>query len=286
MRSPGKSQLLRLPAPRRLAAVVICTYLAVVFLVAMFQRWLIYFPSRTFYATPADAGLEYEEVWLTTSDGVRISAWLVPHAEARATILFVHGNAGNIGDRVDALRTLHSFGVNVLIVDYRGYGKSEGRPSEAGTYRDATAAWDYLTGVRGLPASSIILFGESLGGAVAIDLALRHPPGALVVQSTFTSMADVAAIHYPYLPVRWMVRHEYDSVAKVGRITCSKLFIHSTGDTLIPLANGKALFEAAAEPKRLMLTPGDHNEGGFQYSREFTRQLGEFLDSVVQAGGQ
>jgi fermentation-respiration switch protein FrsA (DUF1100 family) len=167
-----------------------------------------------------------------------------------------------------------------MIVDYRGFGKSQGHPSESGTYLDAQAAWDHLTQVRGTPDRSIIVMGESLGGAVAIDLALRHPPAALVVQSTFTKLADVAAIQYPLLPVRWLLRHHYDSIDKVGRITCPKLFIHSTDDMLIPIANGKALFNAASEPKQFLLTPGGHNEGGFMYSQEYTATLKTFLDSL------
>lgn len=280
MRRDEKSQWLRVPSARRLATVVACAYLAVVLLVGMFQSWFIFFPSRVIDATPTAAGLEFEDLTLNTADGVKISAWFVPHPEARATVVFFHGNAGNNGDRVDTLRVLHFFRVNVLIVDYRGYGRSGGHPSERGTYLDADAAWEYLTVTRGLAASSIVVMGESLGGAVAIDLAARHMPGALVVQATFTRMADVASIHYPFLPVRWLLRHDYDSVSKVGGITCPKLFIHPTGDTLIPLSIGQALFAAAAEPKQLMLTPGDHNEGGFLYSREYAEQLRAFLDSV------
>lgn len=268
---------------RRVAAVGVGTYLAVVLLVGMFQSWFIFFPSRVIDATPTAAGLEFEDLTLNTVDGVKISAWFVPHPKARATVLFFHGNAGNNGDRVDALRVLHMSRVNVLIVDYRGYGKSGGHPSERGTYLDADAAWEYLTVARGLPAASIVVMGESLGGAVAIDLAARQRAGALVVQSTFTRMADVASIHYPFLPVRWLLRHDYDSVSKVGRIGCSKLFIHATGDTLIPLSIGKALFDAAAEPKQFMTTPGDHNEGGFLYAREYAEQLRVFLDSVFPA---
>ena len=282
MKSGAKGTFWKVPRLWRVAAVGVGTYLAVVLLVGMFQSWFIYFPSRVIEATPTSAGLEYEDVALTTSDGVGISAWFVPHPEPKATILFFHGNAGNNGDRVDTLRALHSFGVNVLIVDYRGYGTSQGSPSEAGTYRDAQASWEYLTRVRGLAPSSIVLMGESLGGAVAIDLATKHPPGALVVQSTFTRLADVAALHYPFLPVRWLLRHDYDSMAKVGRIACPKLFIHSTGDTLIPLSNGKQLFEAAAQPKQLLLTPGDHNDGGFLHSKQHVDQVAAFLESVFK----
>ncbi len=275
------SQVLKLPPLRRLIALAVCSYIAVAIIVGVFQTRFIYFPSRTLEATPAMMGMDFDDLSLTTQDGVTISAWFVPHPDTHGTILFLHGNGGNNGDRIDAIRTLHLLHYNVMIVDYRGYGKSEGSPTESGTYLDAQAAWTHLVQVRGIPSESIVLMGESLGGAVAIDLASRHPPGALVVQSSFTSLGDIAAIHYPWLPVRWLLRHQYDSISKGGRITCPKLFIHSTQDTLVPLANGQALFAAAAEPKQFLITPGDHNEGGFLYSQEYTAKLKTFLDSVL-----
>lgn len=272
-------------------------------LVALLQAKLIYFPSRHIDATPRDVGLTYEDLKLTTADGVRISAWYVPIADTRTardpslpaqandgasltaapTILFFHGNAGNNGDRLAELKVLHHLGFNVLIVDYRGYGASEGHPGEQGTYLDAQAAWRYLTETRGLPKGRIVIMGESLGGAVAIDLASRISPGALVAQSTFTSLADVGSIHYPLLPVRLILRHRYDSIDKVGRITCPKLFFHSTDDSLIPLSNGRTLFAAAAEPKQFIETPGEHNSGGFMYSDAYAAKLKAFIDAAMSA---
>jgi uncharacterized protein len=280
MRNFVARHIFKVPPLRRFLAVIICSYLAIAIIVGVFQTGLIYFPSRTLEATPAMMGMDFDDLMLTTQDGVKISAWFVPHSDARGTIIFLHGNGGNNGDRIDAIRTLHLLHYNVMIVDYRGYGKSQGSPTERGTYLDAQAAWEHLTATRNIPASAIILMGESLGGAVAIELASHHPPAALVVQSTFTSLGDIAAIHYPWLPVRWLLRHHYDSISKVGRITCPKLFIHSTHDTLVPPGNGRALFDAAAEPKQFLTTPGDHNEGGFMYSPEYTTKLEEFLDSV------
>ncbi len=274
-------RFLQIPKFRRLLALTVGSYVIVVIIVGVFQTGFIYFPSKVLEATPASIGMDFDDIALTTQDGVKISAWFVPHPDARGTILYFHGNAGNNGDRVETLRTLHLLHYNVMIVDYRGFGKSEGSPSESGTYMDALAAWDHLVQTRNIPAGSIAIMGESLGGAVAIDLASRHRPGALVVQSTFTRMADIATMHYPFLPVRWLLRHHYISIDKVGRIACPKLFIHSTGDTLIPLANGQALYAAAAEPKQFLQTPGEHNEGGFMYSQEYTAKLKEFLDSVL-----
>lgn len=274
-------RLFRRPSLRRLLTVVICTYIGVAMLVGLFQSKLIYFPSRTVESTPASVGLTFDDLTLVTQDGVKISAWFVPRQDARATVLFLHGNAGNNGDRVAEIQVLHSLGYAVMMVDYRGYGKSDGAPSEGGTYLDAIAAWEHLTQVRGLPARRIVIMGESIGGAVAIDLARRHSPGVLVVQSSFTRLSDIAALHYPFLPVRWLLRHRYDSIDKVGAITCPKLFFHSTNDSLIPLGNGRALYDAAAEPKQFVETPGEHNGSGFMYADEYAIKLQEFIDSAI-----
>lgn len=271
---------------RRMLIVVVGTYLCVLMLVSMFQSRLIYFPSRVIAARPTDLGLPFEEVRLNTRDGVRISAWWVPRDDAHSTILFLHGNAGNNGDRLPEVLALHSFGYNVLLVDYRGFGTSEGSPSETGTYLDADAAWEYATRARGIRPSAIAVIGESIGGAVAIDLARRVSPGALVILSSFTSLADIAAIHYPYLPVRWLLRHRYDSIAKIGEVRCPKLFFHGAEDGLVPLSNGRALFEAASSPKEFIVTPGGHNDGGFLYSDEFSARLRDFVDAVTGASAR
>ena len=186
-------------------------------------------------------------------------------------------------------------GIGVLIFDYRGFGLSEGRPTERGTYEDADAAWRYLIETRGERPERVVLFGRSLGGAVAIELARRlmnrptepgkpgvagsvPQPAALVVESTFTSILDIGRVHYPFLPIRLLVTYRYASIEKVGHISCPKLFMHGRDDTLIPLSNGRKLFEAAAEPKRFIETPGEHNEAGFTYSPEFTDRLRAFLE--------
>jgi fermentation-respiration switch protein FrsA (DUF1100 family) len=266
---------------KRLAAIVLLTYLGVCVLVALLQSRLIYFPTRGYPVTPADVGLTFEDLTLTTNDGISIAAWYVPHPEAKGTILFCHGNAGNISDRLHSIKVLQAMGMNVLIFDYRGYGRSTGRPSERGTYEDADAAWRYLTETRGQPPDRIVPFGRSLGGAVAIDLAKHHAPAALVVESTFTNLVDVGRLHYPLLPVRLLLSYRYDSVDKVPLIACPKLFFHGEDDSLIPIENGRKLFDAAADPKQFVTTPGDHNESGFTYSTEFTNRLEAFLETVL-----
>ena len=266
---------------RRLALVALSTYLVVVIMIGWLQARLIYFPTRAYDSTPRDVGLTFESVTLEAVDGVRLAAWYIPHADARATVLFFHGNAGNISDRLLSIDWLHDMGLNVLILDYRGYGASEGRPSEEGLYRDAEAAWDYLIADRGERSDRVILFGRSLGGAVAIELAIRRAPALLVVESTFTRLADVGKIHYPFLPVDWVLRHRYESIQKVARVSCPKLLIHGRDDELIPLENALELFRAASEPKAMLETPGGHNEAGFTYSKEYADQLRAWLESWI-----
>jgi pimeloyl-ACP methyl ester carboxylesterase len=201
---------------RRLGVIAVCTYIATCLGVAAFQRSLIYFPHSQFDATPNNYGIDYEDVQFVTDDGLRISAWWIPSkitidgtppasVSNNPVFIFFHGNAGNISHRIDKLRDLRERGVSTLIVDYRGYGKSEGSPTEAGLYRDADAAWKYVTETRGIAPNRIVLFGESLGGAVAIELASRVNPGALVVECTFSRLADVGHVHYPLLPVSWLL---------------------------------------------------------------------------------
>lgn len=276
---------------KRLLAVAVLTYLGVCVVITFLQSRLVYFPTRGYDATPADVGLQFEDLTLETSDGVSIAAWYLPHPDPMGSIIFCHGNAGNMADRLHSLKLLHDMGLSVLIFDYRGFGRSEGRPSEEGTYQDAEAAWRYLIETRGEKPGRVVLFGRSLGGAVAIELARRHAengrragqplqeggPAALVVESTFTNLVDIGRLHYRFLPVRLLLSYRYASIEKVSEINCPKLFFHGRDDTLIPLANGRKLFDAAAEPKQFIETPGEHNEAGFAYSREFTERLKGFL---------
>ena len=263
---------------------VVQVYVVCCILIALLQAKLIYFPAREYKYTPADIGLAFEDLTLTTSDGEQIAAWYVPHAEPSATVLFCHGNAGNIADRLAALKQWHTQGFAVLILDYRGYGRSTGSPGEQGTYLDAEAAWQYLTAERKLSPGQIVLYGRSLGGAVAIELASRHEPAALLVECTFTSMVDVGRSLYPLLPVSLILVHRYESVEKVPHIRCPKLFVHGTDDELVPVRLGQALFHAAAEPKTYIETPGGHNEAGWDYDNDTLARTLAFLTSALSMG--
>jgi fermentation-respiration switch protein FrsA (DUF1100 family) len=253
------------------------------------QSRLLYYPnlpSRAVVATPARIGLAYEEVALVTEDGVRLHGWFLPSGEdRRGVLLFFHGNAGNISHRLDSLRIFHDLGLAVLIFDYRGYGQSEGKVSEQGTYRDAEAAWRHLTAARGVPENEIVLFGRSLGAAVAAHLATRHRPRALVMESSFTSVPDLAAKYYRIFPVRWLSRFRYDARADLGSLRCPVLIVHSRDDEIIPASHGRALYEAAQAPKAFLELSGGHNDGFLVSGRSYTEGLDAFLAKHLDAPG-
>ncbi|MDD5556178.1 MAG: alpha/beta hydrolase [bacterium] len=240
-----------------------------------FERANLYFPTRRIEATPAAIGLPYEDVTLETADGVRIHGWFIP-GTGRG-LLFFHGNAGNISHRFDSIRIFHELGLQTLIIDYRGYGLSGGRPSERGLSLDADAAYDHLRAREGIDPDSLVAFGRSLGGAVAADLAARRPLSALIVESAFTSTADIARDLLPLLPARLLVTQRYDSIAKVPAIRIPKLFIHSRDDEIIPFRHGRRLYEAAAEPRRLFEMRGGHNDAFLLPANRYPEALERFL---------
>ncbi|HEV7902988.1 MAG TPA: alpha/beta hydrolase [Pyrinomonadaceae bacterium] len=252
----------------RLARIVVLLSAGFAGYVMLFEDSFIYFPAKypagvwereQRQPREGEIAARTEDVQLTSADGVRLHGWYctpqvgrggaLERVETRRTLLFLHGNAGNISHRYEIIEEFVKLHINVLIIDYRGYGKSEGRPSEEGLYADARAAWDYLTQSRGIPASQIVIFGESLGGAVAIDLATKTQACGLVVQSSFTSIADMAAELLPFVP-HFILRTKMDSLSKIEHVTCPKLFIHSQADEIIPYQLGRRLFDAAHAPKQ------------------------------------
>ncbi|HSM99287.1 MAG TPA: alpha/beta hydrolase [Gallionella sp.] len=253
--------------------------------VYIFQSRLVFYPEteREVTATPGLIGLPYEDIQLRTSDGIGLHGWYVPAPQPRGTVLFLHGNAGNISHRLDSVRMFHRLGYSTLIFDYRGYGNSGGKPTEQGTYRDAEAAWRYLTEQRHIPSCRIVLFGESLGGAVAAWLAAREKPAALVIASGFTSVPDLGQQLYPYLPVRWLARIRYDTRGYLQSVTAPVLIAHSPQDDIIPYEHGRALYAAAHPPKRFLELSGGHNDG-FIFMREaWVKALGDFLGAQAEA---
>ncbi|MCU7923163.1 MAG: alpha/beta hydrolase, partial [Candidatus Thiodiazotropha sp. (ex Dulcina madagascariensis)] len=225
--------------------IALSVYLALLLYLYFNQTNLIHLPdlpTRRIVATPEQFGLEFESVTLVTEDRVKLAGWFLPRKEPRATLLFFHGNAGNISHRLESLELFHRLGLAVLIIDYRGYGDSEGRPSEAGIYRDAEAAWRYLTVTRKIPGEAILLFGRSFGGAVAAYLASRYPSMGLVLESTYTSVPDMAAELYPWLPARWLAKYRYNTRERLAGIHTPVMVVHSRKDEIIPYSHGRELF--------------------------------------------
>ena len=210
-------------------------------------------------------------------------AWFIPAAQSGPTLLFFHGNAGNISHRLDSIRIFHTLGLNVLIFDYRGYGRSSGKPSEQGVYRDAETAWHYLTEAREIDPDRIILFGRSLGSAVAAWLATRTRSGAVILESPFTSVPDLAAKLYPLAPVRLLARLEFNTLAAAQAIHSPLLVMHSRQDEIIPFSHGRAVYGAARAPKRFVELSGGHNDGFIVSGDAYAQSLRAFIDESVSA---
>jgi len=222
---------------------------------------LLYLPSRRIVQTPAAAGLRFADVALRTDDGERLHGWWIPaRAPAAGHVLLCHGNAGNVGDRLPHVALLSAAGFDVLAFDYRGYGRSSGRPSEHGTHSDARAAHDALLSQDGVDGARVLYLGESLGGAVALALAIDQPPAGLILQSTFTSVRDMARLHYPFVP-RALVPDAHPSRRLIRRLRAPLLVLHGARDRIVPLMHGEELFEAAAGPKRIeVFADAAHND--------------------------
>ncbi len=262
-------------------------YLGLLALIYFKQDALVFQPAmdRGFQATPASIGLGFDPLTLITPDGETLDGWHVPAAprtRTRGLVIIFHGNAGNISHRLDYLRMFHDLGFASLIIDYRGYGRSSGKASEEGSYVDANTVWHHATQALGYPSGRIVVFGESLGGAVATHLASAGQPAALVLASTFTSIPDLGAEIYPWLPIRLLARIRYDSRDRLSQVNSPVLVIHSRQDDIIPFAHGERLFAVARAPKRFMEIKGGHNEG-FVFGREiWVHQLSEFLELAFE----
>jgi uncharacterized protein len=252
------------------------------FYLRYFEWKNLYFPAASLESTPKDAGLEYEDVTFIAEDGDVLHGWWIPHPAARGTILHCHGNAGNIGDRVGLAADLHRLRVNVFLFDYRGYGQSRGLPTELGTYRDARAAFEVVRArYDDVERPPVIVHGQSLGGAVAIQLALEKPVRGLVVESVLPSTIEMGERLYPWLPIRLFCRFRYDSIAKIGGVRVPKLFAHSRDDEMIPYDLARRVFDNATEPKQFVELRGSHNEAGWNLSSEYWKALEKFVGEVL-----
>ncbi|WP_435106201.1 alpha/beta hydrolase [Arhodomonas sp. AD133] len=264
----------------KIVAVALLVYGVVLGVLWAMQGRLIHLPhvpGRELVATPAERGLSYQAVTIATDDGERLHGWFVPADNARGVLLFFHGNAGNISHRLESIELFNRLGLAVMIVDYRGYGRSTGRPGEAGLYRDARAAWRYLTGSLGIEPRRIVIFGRSLGAAVAARLAAEVSPAALIIESAFTSVADIAARQYPVFPVRMLLQHRYDTEAALAGVESPVMAIHSRDDEIVPLDHGRRLYRNAPRPRQWLELRGGH-DGAFYTSRErYLQALDEFV---------
>ena len=240
----------------------------------------VFFPSRVMNVNPSVLDLPWEDVYFNTKDHCKLNAWFLKNPQAVSTVIFAHGNAGNISDRLFKIKFFYDLGLNVFIFDYRGYGKSEGRPSEAGVYLDAQAAYDYLLARPEVIKQNIILYGASIGGVVAVDLATCREAALLVVEASITNAKDMARILYPFVP-SFLLSLRLDSLSKVKTLTIPKLFIHSPDDELVPFWVGRKLFEAAREPKEFLKIHGGHNDGSITVD---PAAAGEFIRILKSKG--
>ncbi len=245
------------------------------------QSSLLYFPSSSIAVTPSAVGLAFDDVQLETSDNETLAAWFVPAQKEKGVILFAHGNGGNISHRLDSLQIFHELGYSTLIFDYRGYGKSSGTTDEEGTYRDVSAAWQYLTETKGYNPRQIILFGRSLGGAVVAWLATQVQPAGLIVESTMRSVPALGAELYPLFPVRFLSRYQYNAEAVLKKISCPVLVAHSPQDDIIPFHHGQQLFAVANQPKSFLEMRGDHNSGFLMTGKPYVEGLKGFLATLA-----
>ena len=248
----------------------------------LFQGRLVFHPSNILVATPEAVDLVYEDIYLNAGDA-NIHAWYIPADEAQLSIIFCHGNAGNISHRLETLSLLNSMGVNVLIFDYAGFGLSRGTVSETQTYRDVEAAWRFLIKEKSAEPEQIVLFGRSLGGAVATWFAARETPGALILESTFTSIVAMGTKLYPIFPVNLLARVRYDSFKLIGKVRSPILIIHSRDDETVPFEHGVTLYNSAKGRKRFVEIEGSHNSGFLDSGMDYIAPLESFLREVEQA---
>ena len=244
------------------------------------QPNMVFYPIKKLDATPKDWGLSYDDVELRLDDKTKISSWYLPHPQAEKTILFFHGNGGNISHRGDSIYIFHKLKFNVLIIDYAGYGKSEGSASENSLYQSANAAWHYLINDKKTKAKDIIIFGRSLGGAVAVDLASHVKAGGLILESTFSSVRDFVDVAFAQWSSLIYLRYAFDSLSKIKRVTSPVLVIHSPDDEIIPFELGQRLFDNIESEKEFLQITGGHNDGFMESIASYMPAIRRFSQSL------
>ena len=225
------------------------------------QPTFLYSPVQEISNTPDELGMDFEDVFFKTDDGLRLNGWYIPAENSQLTVLFCHGNGGNIMHRLDSMNIFYNLGLSCFIFDYRGYGNSEGKTSEEGTYLDVMAAYKWLTEEKKISPDDIIIFGRSLGGSIAAQLAAKVQARALIIESAFTSYVDIGRKFYPYMPVRWFASFSYRTIDYIKDVRCPVMVIHSRNDEIVPFEFGLELYEVANEPKEFIEISGSHNDG-------------------------
>jgi len=253
-------------------------YIFIAILLTIFQSKMIFYPEKEISATPDEIGLKYEDIYFTTTDGVRLNGWFVIAEQSKGIILFCHGNAGNISHRLESIKLFINLGYSVFIFDYRGFGLSSGRITEQGSYLDAIAAYNYIVNNKDVESENIVIFGRSLGGAIASYLAKEKTPKVLIIESTFTSILDFAQKTYPLFPVKMLLRFEYNTKEYIQEVKCPILIIHSVEDEMMPFNHAEQLYNVANDPKEILKLSGSHNEGFIYSKNHYITGLNNFLN--------
>lgn len=248
----------------------------------MIEKGFIFFPDKEISQTPADAGLPFEDLYLLTPDGVRINAWFIPSTGSRKVLLWFHGNAGNLSNRVDQLRFLYQeLNLNILMIDFREYGRSDGWVTENGTYQDALGSYDYLLSRSDIDPEGIVVYGQSLGAAVAVELAVQRKAAGLILEAPFVSIREMARVHFPWLPVGRLLSTRYDLLSKIDRVQAPLLVIHGDRDEVVPYSQGRKVFETAKPPKLIYTVQGaGHNNLYRIGGRVYFQTIGQFIQGL------
>ena len=255
------------------------------FLLVGCEKKIIFHPSKfpEGYWDPASMGLKVKDIDFQSKDGNKLHGWFVASPQAMASLLWFHGNAGNLSHRLDNIQRFLSLNLNIFIFDYRGYGKSEGEPDEEGIYIDSLAAYDRILKIEGVSVESLFLFGRSLGGICAVQTALKNPARGLILESVFTSASDMSRKIFPLIPLGWAIRSKLDAISKVPRLALPKLFLHGNRDEIVPFVLGKKLFDAAVEPKTFYAIEGaGHNDAYIIGGSQYYKVLDEFIKDTLK----
>lgn len=269
-----------------IAAMLFVAYWTLGLILYFMQPTLLYRPVRQILYTPGELGLDFESVVFETTDGLRLSGWYVPAEGSELTVLFCHGNGGNMSHRLDSINIFYNLGLSCFIFDYRGYGESVGKPNEEGTYLDVEAAFKWLVEEKKVPPADIIIFGRSLGGSIAAYLAVRVDAAALIIESCFTSYADIGRKFYPYMPVSMFAKFSYPTIDYVRGVDCPVMIIHSRDDDIIPFEFGQQLYEAVDGPSDFIEIFGSHNAGFLTSSEIYKKAWTKWLQFLKEHESQ